>query len=86
VLGQLLERARTEDDADPDNLDRTRGPLISQFSFTIDVREWGFVDPRADLVREARAKPEIRTIMTSDVWSERADGRPDAREESLPAE
>jgi hypothetical protein len=86
VLSQLLERARTEEDPDPDNLDRTRGPLISQFSFTIDVREWGFVDPRADLVREARAQPEIRTIMTSDVWSEQADGRPEAREESLPAE
>ena len=43
--------------------------MISQFSFTIDVREWGFVDPRADLVREARAQPEIRAIMTSDVWT-----------------
>ena len=86
VLGQLLERARTEDDRGSGQPRSDSRPLISQFSFTIDVREWGFVDPRADLVREARAQPEIRAIMTSDVWGERADGRPEAREESLPAE
>ena len=57
---QLLERARRGRPRTRTNLDLTRGPLISQFSFTIDVREWGFVDPRADLVREARALPEIR--------------------------
>jgi hypothetical protein len=86
VFDQLLERARSEAGTDPENLDLTRGPLISQFSFTIDVREWGFVDPRADLVREARALPEIRAIMDADVWDERADARSESREEILPAD
>ncbi len=86
VFDQLLERARNEAYPDPDSLDLTRGPLISQFSFTIDVREWGFVHPRADLVRQARALPEIQAIMTADVWDERADTRSTPREESLPAE
>ena len=54
-------------------MDFTRGPLISRFSFTIDVREWGFSDPRADLVREARNRPEVRAITDADVWDERAE-------------
>jgi hypothetical protein len=86
VLDQLLERARKEREPDPDDLDLTRGPLISQFSFTIDVREWGFVDPRADLVREARSSPEIKAIAASDVWNERAETRQEPKPESLPAE
>ena len=32
---------------DSEDADFTRGPLISRFSFAIDVREWGFVDPSA---------------------------------------
>ncbi len=72
VYDQLLERARTEtrDDAE---VDFTRGPLISRFSFTIDVREWGFSDPRSDLVREARNRPEVRAIADADVWDERGE-------------
>ena len=85
VFDQLLERARTEPQAAATQLDLTRGPLISQFSFTIDVREWGFADPRADLVRDARALPEIRAILEADVWDERPDGRPESREETVPA-
>jgi hypothetical protein len=54
-------------------MDFTRGPLISRFSFTIDVREWGFADPRNDLVREARNRPEVRAIIDADVWDERAE-------------
>jgi hypothetical protein len=54
-------------------MDFTRGPLISRFSFTIDVREWGFSDPRNDLVREARNRPEVRAIIDADVWDERAE-------------
>jgi hypothetical protein len=75
VYEQLLERARVEDGADSDELDFTRGPLISQFSFTIDVREWGFADSRIELVREARNKPEVRAIIEADVWDERPDDR-----------
>ena len=75
VYDQLLERARTESDGEPENADFTRGPLISRFSFTIDVREWGFTDPTVDLVRAARAKPEIRAIVDEDVWDERSEER-----------
>jgi hypothetical protein len=84
VFDQLLDRARTTTDSDPADADLTRGPLISQFSFTIDVREWGFVDPRAALVRDARVLPEIREIMAADVWDERSDGRSEPRDESIP--
>jgi hypothetical protein len=62
------EFAREEED-----VDLTRGPMISRFSFTIDVREWGFSDPRSELVRLARTKPEIRSIAESDVWDERGE-------------
>jgi hypothetical protein len=86
VSEQLMERARSEALAQPENPELTRGPLISRFSFTIDVREWGFADPRAGLVRDARALPEIRAIADADVWDERADRRTEAREESLPAQ
>jgi hypothetical protein len=85
VFEHLMDRARNEALTPPENPELTRGPLISQFSFTIDVREWGFEDPRADLVREARALPEIRAIAEAEVWDERADGRAEAREESVPA-
>jgi hypothetical protein len=68
VMERLLERARHDAGHDVDDLDYTRGPLISRFSFMIDVREWGFADPRTDLVREARTLPEIRAIAEADIW------------------
>ena len=76
VYEQLLDRARAEAaTGDSEDADFTRGPLISRFSFAIDVREWGFVDPSAALVREARNKPEVRAIAEADVWDERGDER-----------
>jgi len=84
VYDLLNERAREAAAAEPERTELTRGPLISQFSFTIDVREWGFTDPRADLVREARELPEIRAIVAADVWDERADSRSEQREDALP--
>ena len=63
-------------------MDLTRGPLISQFSFTIDVREWGFADSRVEAVREARNAPAVRAIAEADVWDERPEDRP-ASEERL---
>ena len=84
VYDLLNGRAREAAAAEPERTDLTRGPLISQFSFTIDVREWGFTDPRADLVREARALPEIRAIVAADVWDERADSRSEQHEDVLP--
>jgi hypothetical protein len=84
VYERLNGQARDAAAAEPEQTDLTRGPLISQFSFTIDVREWGFADPRADLVREARQLPDIRAIAGADVWDERADGHGEPREETLP--
>lgn len=77
VYEQLIERSRADmsrDDAA--DADVTLGPLISRFSFTIDVREWGFADPRTDAVREARNRPEVRAIAEADVWDERGEERP----------
>jgi hypothetical protein len=76
VYEYLIERAGTELSKDSDDLDFTRGPLISRFSFTIDVREWGFADPRHETIRQARNDPAVRAITAADVWDERADDRP----------
>jgi hypothetical protein len=73
VYEQLLERSRAEIGGESEDADFTRGTLISRFSFMIDVREWGFADPSADLVREARNKPEVRAIAEADVWDERGE-------------
>ncbi len=81
VYQQLLDRARNEMPAgDAGDADFTRGPLISRFSFTIDVREWGFFDPGAELIREARNKPEVKAIAAADVWDERAEEKPPAED------
>lgn len=81
VYEQLLARARADVSSDNgDDADFTRGPLISRFSFTIDVREWGFTDPSVELVREARNRPEVRAIADADVWDERSDERPGPEE------
>ena len=82
VMEQLIERARAEAGRDDEQADVTRGTMISRFSFAIDVREWGFTDPRADLVRQARNQPAIREIAASDVWDERNDDRETPRETS----
>ena len=77
VYEQLLERARADTArGDSEEADFTRGPLISRFSFTIDVREWGFSDPAIELIREARNNPAVRGIVEADVWHERSDERP----------
>jgi hypothetical protein len=80
-------RAQTEHNEDDPSF--TRGPLISRFSFTIDTREWGFNSPRADLVRKAREKPEIRAITEADVWDQRAEDQgeppPEAAGDLAPA-
>jgi hypothetical protein len=87
VYDQLLQRARRDGEhGDVEGADFTRGPLISRFSFTIDVREWGFVDPGVELIRDARNKPEVRAIAAADVWDERSEDRPapDDRDEGRP--
>ena len=52
----------------------TRGTLISRFSFTIDVNEWGFRDLRDEYVRAMQARDVVRALRDSDVWDERAPG------------
>jgi hypothetical protein len=73
VPEQLLERARAQIGKNHDDPDFTRGPLISRFSFTIDLQEWGFNSSRAEFVRRARQRPEIRAVTEADVWDERAE-------------
>jgi hypothetical protein len=86
VPEHLMGLAREEFARAEEDVDFTRGPMISRFSFTIDVREWGFADPRSELVREARNRPEIRAIADADVWDERGEERPEAREEASSAD
>ena len=70
VRDKLLERAREErdDDGDPDVC---AGTLISRFSFSIDVNEWGFRDLRQESTRAARNLPVVKEIISSDVWEHR---------------
>ncbi|PYR76204.1 MAG: hypothetical protein DMF86_13005 [Acidobacteria bacterium] len=82
VIERLIEQARADISRDEQETDLTRGPLISRFSFAIDVREWGFSDPRGDLVRQARNHPAIRAIAAADVWDERTDDRAEPRDEA----
>lgn len=82
VMESLIEQARAEIARDDEDADVTRGTLISRFSFAIDVREWGFSDPRGEMVRQARNHPAIRAVAASDVWDERSDDRESAREGS----
>jgi hypothetical protein len=82
VTERLFERARADVPLDQDEADVTRGTLISRFSFAIDVREWGFVDPRSETIRRARNHPVIREIGASTVWDERGDERETPREGS----
>ncbi len=79
VPEQLLQRAASQIGQDEGEREFTRGPLISRFSFTIDVHEWGFTSPRGELVGKARQKPEIREIVDADVWDERAEEQPEPR-------
>ena len=82
VMEQLIEQARADAGRDEEEADVTRGTMISRFSFAIDVREWGFADPRGEMVRQARNHPVIREIAASDVWDQRSDERETPRETS----
>lgn len=82
VKEQLIEQARAEVGRGDEEADVTRGTLISRFSFAIDVREWGFYDPRVELIRHTRNLPAIRAIADSDVWDERSEERFEVRETS----
>lgn len=53
------------------------GTMISRFSYTIDVNEWGFQDPRKQLVIDARCMPVVQEIVASDVWEDHPPHEPD---------
>jgi hypothetical protein len=58
-----------------------QGTLISRFSFSIDVNEWGFRDLRKEAVIATRQLPIVVEITRSDVWDEQvASGQPLPRE------
>ena len=46
------------------------GTIISRFSYTIDVNEWGFHDPRKQMTIAARNMPVVQEIVAADVWQE----------------
>lgn len=88
VREDLLERARaalpgTAANAEADGGGDThgaesappvcRGPLLSQFSFAIDVNEWGFSNERDHHVEALRATPVVEEIRTADVWDRNGD-------------
>ena len=80
VPEHLLGLAREEFGKGEEEVDFTRGPMISRFSFTIDVREWGFADPRSEQVNKTRLTPEVRAIANADVWDERGEERQEPQE------
>ena len=81
VLERLIDQARANIGRDEEDADVTLGTMISRFSFAIDVREWGFADPRSDSVRRARNAPMIRAIADSNIWDERTEERQESSEQ-----
>jgi hypothetical protein len=73
LIDDLLARSRAELTRARTGEMVTRGPLISRFSFSIDVNEWGMTDLRDRSIRAMEQQPIIREIAASDVWEERSD-------------
>ena len=70
VVDRLIERARSDFRRPRTGERLTRGTLISRFSFSIDVNEWGLKDLRRESIERAERSPVLRQIATSDVWDE----------------
>ena len=79
VMEGLLERAKQDIARERTGELITRGTLISRFSFTIDVHEWGMRDLREEAIREMERLPIIREIAESDVWDEQSEMTKDYR-------
>jgi hypothetical protein len=47
-----------------------RGPMLSLYSFAIDVNEWGFEDARRQMVARVRSEPIVDEIRNAGVWDE----------------
>lgn len=70
IVEELLAQA-ARDQKRPRSGERvTRGTLISRFSFSIDVHEWGMRDLRAASICETEKLPAILEIARADVWDE----------------
>jgi hypothetical protein len=69
VMEGLLDRARAEIGQDDPDEALTNGPLISRFSFAIDVQEWGFHDTRVERIRRALNSEPVRQITRDSVWT-----------------
>jgi hypothetical protein len=67
VRRKLYDAAETEIDAAGDPR-VCQGTLISRFSYSIDVNEWGFRDLRKEATIATRGLPIIAEITSSDVW------------------
>lgn len=72
VIDELLERSRGELHRARSGERLTRGPLISRFSFSIDVNEWGMRDIREESILAMEKLPVIRELTHADVWDERS--------------
>jgi hypothetical protein len=69
VRDELLGRASEKiDETGDENV--CRGTLISRFSFSIDVNEWGFRDLRKEATVATRGLPIVDEIVRSDVWDD----------------
>ena len=79
VLEDLLARASAEAKRERSGEMLTRGPLVSRFSFAIDVNEWGLRDLRRESIDRIETLPILREIAESDVWDERSDAVEDYR-------
>ena len=73
MIEDLLRRAHAELNRTRSGDPVTRGPLISRFSFQIDVNEWGMLDLREQSIRAAEQLPIVREIAASDVWEEHSE-------------
>jgi hypothetical protein len=69
VREELVQRTTDEIDAVGDPA-VCYGTLISRFSFSIDVNEWGMRDLRKEATTAARSLPIVQEIIASDVWDE----------------
>ncbi|HET7321057.1 MAG TPA: hypothetical protein VFI96_01020, partial [Longimicrobiaceae bacterium] len=84
VMDDLIARAGEEVRRPRSGEAISRGTLISRFSFTIDVNEWGMRDLRDELIRDTERLPIIREIARSPVWGERSDMTEDYLERMAP--
>jgi len=72
VTSGLLDLARSDLERPGSGELVTRGTLVSRFSFSIDVNEWGMHDVRAESVARAEATPILREIARADAWDDRS--------------